>query len=149
MRLATSMLTQGYVPVSRHPICKNCGGVSTAPLSVYCSKACCSQYNYNKNPGLSIQRMEKKRTRRRGWLNKYKLAKGCEECGYNTHGEALHFDHIDQSTKHHEISAMYGMKLEKIFKEIRKCRVLCANCHAHHSKNQQNFNPVTGQPECS
>jgi len=92
--------------------------------------------------------MEKKRARRREWLNKYKLAKGCEVCGYNTYGEALHFDHLDQSTKTNEISAMYGMKLKNIFEEVRKCRVMCANCHARHSKNQQNADPATGLRTC-
>ncbi len=95
--------------------------------------------------------MAAKRARRRGWLNKYKKAKGCEWCGYNQHAEALHFDHVDQSEKHREVSAMYGMKLKTIFLEIRKCRVMCANCHAHHSKNQQNgvdYDPATGLRQC-
>jgi len=49
------------------------------------------------------------------------------------------------------VSAMYGMKLKTIFLEIRKCRVMCANCHAHHSKNQQNgvdYDPATGLRQC-
>lgn len=71
-----------------------------------------------------------RRARRQYWINKYKCSKGCELCGYNAHGVALDFDHLDRRQKKFNVSSQSMMrKLKDIFKEIRKCRVLCANCH--------------------
>tara|TARA_R100000458_G_C8009269_1_gene74083 strand:+ start:63 stop:488 length:426 start_codon:yes stop_codon:yes gene_type:complete len=68
--------------------------------------------------------------RRRHWLTKYKLYKGCERCGYNEHGCALHFDHIDPSKKKKQVSTIIKSTIKNLILEVRKCRVLCANCHA-------------------
>lgn len=71
-----------------------------------------------------------RRLRRSYWINKFKVSKGCEHCGYNTHAVALDFDHIDPSTKRFTISHRLDRgTLKSIIAEIRKCRVLCANCH--------------------
>ena len=61
-----------------------------------------------------------------------KTEKGCELCGYSKPSAALHFDHIDPSEKYMQISTMISQMKSKelIYKEIEKCRVLCANCHA-------------------
>ena len=68
--------------------------------------------------------------RRYYWINKYKVLKGCENCGYNAHGVALDFDHIDRSEKKFTIARRVDLStIKTLFKEIRKCRILCANCH--------------------
>jgi len=144
--LVTTTLKPENELVSR--CCKHCEGDIPLlyPYSDYCSNACRSKKHYHDNPNPKKLYMEKRRGRRREWLNKYKKAKGCEWCGYKMYSEALHFDHKDQTQKHREVSSMYGCKLKAIIEEVRKCRVLCANCHAHHSKNQQNgviYDPVT------
>ena len=71
------------------------------------------------------------------WLDLYKMSKGCQVCGYNEHPVALEFDHIDKADKVMDISNMRKGNLKKLIAEVRKCRVLCANCHAIHSKNQR------------
>lgn len=74
------------------------------------------------------------------WLSKYKCAKGCELCGYNTHGVALDFDHIDPKEKKFNASSRFMNKsLKSVFAEIRKCRILCANCHRVHSYESKHF----------
>ena len=93
---------------------------------------------------------EIRRKRRMYLLRKYKTAKGCENCGYNKHGVALDFAHIDNMTKSIYITrnatGSYGMGplisrihtvdletnrryLRALFTEIRKCKILCSNCH--------------------
>jgi len=70
-----------------------------------------------------------KRIRRRHWLDKYKLHKGCEICGYKESAVALHFDHKYPNKKKRAIAHMMTYSLSNLVAEIRKCRILCANCH--------------------
>ena len=78
-----------------------------------------------------------KNRRRQHWLNKYKISKGCKICGYNEHPAALHFDHVIPKEKYSEVSRLISSSLKILIDEIRKCRVLCANCHFIHSHNQR------------
>ena len=82
-------------------------------------------------------------------ISAYKKRKGCAVCGYQHHPRALHWDHLDQSTKssvtkqgyknnaynrnsgggmYRLYSKKYSVKL--LIQEIRKCQLLCANHHA-------------------
>lgn len=75
--------------------------------------------------------------RRKYWIDKIKQSAGCSDCGYNHHPAALDFDHIDPSTKEELIPRILGRaRLTRIFAEIRKCKILCANCHRIHSRMQ-------------
>ena len=71
----------------------------------------------------------KRRNRRKHHLNNYKTKKGCAVCGYNAQGCALDFDHLDRKTKLASVSRLTLGSLKKLFDEIRKCQVLCRNCH--------------------
>lgn len=59
-----------------------------------------------------------------------KLASGCSVCGYKQSAWALEFHHTGE--KENNIGRMVGQgrSLKSIFKEARKCVILCANCHA-------------------
>ena len=39
------------------------------------------------------------RSRRFYWIGKWKVAKGCVDCGYNEHPRALDLDHVDANDK--------------------------------------------------
>jgi transposase len=55
----------------------------------------------------------------------------CRVCGYRRNVRALHFHHLEPSLKRHEINARgSAIALEKLRAEVRKCILLCANCHA-------------------
>lgn len=72
----------------------------------------------------------KQRIKRRSrWIGKYKCAKGCKDCGYNQFSVALDFDHIDPNNKTLAVSKLLSSNLKKLMSEIRKCEVVCANCH--------------------
>ena len=64
-------------------------------------------------------------------ISYYKLRMGCIDCGYNSHAEALDFDHIDPLSKTMPVSALitHHRRMEDILEEIEKCEVVCSNCH--------------------
>jgi hypothetical protein len=71
-------------------------------------------------------------------IRKYKLEQGCIDCGYNQHPEALEFDHKPNSNKLFNVGEKLGAySLDKIWAEINKCEVVCANCHAIRTANRR------------
>lgn len=73
---------------------------------------------------------------KRAILNRYKVIKGCAECGFNAHPAALQFAHIDEATKYRvngkpvqPSNMVHRYSWTTVKAEIAKCRVLCANCH--------------------
>jgi hypothetical protein len=67
-------------------------------------------------------------------IREYKRAKGCSRC-VETDPRCLDFHHLDSKTKEFSISNAFrmGYSLERIFLEIEKCILLCANCHRKES----------------
>lgn len=66
---------------------------------------------------------------------------GCSICGYNKCMAAIDFHHTDPTKKEYEISSMIrsNMSIFAIKKELKKCIVLCANCHRElHYNERQN-----------
>ena len=83
---------------------------------------------------------------RKRFIRRVKLFLGCKLCGYKKHACALHFDHLDPSNKLTIVSKMNNYSIEAIKNEMRKCRVLCANCHAVHSEYQRQNKIVLSVP---
>jgi len=55
----------------------------------------------------------------------------CAICGYSRLPSALHFHHVDPSTKEFALSQEgITRSLERARAEAKKCVLLCANCHA-------------------
>lgn len=70
----------------------------------------------------------------------------CEVCGYDKHSSGLDFHHKNPEEKEGTIHQMMNgpapneTNVQKFIAEIKKCVVLCANCHReHHAK--YNFLP--------
>lgn len=55
----------------------------------------------------------------------------CTKCGYDKCGAALEFHHINPDEKDETIARMISnhYQLDTIYTEIKKCIVLCSNCH--------------------
>lgn len=64
------------------------------------------------------------------WLSEYKKGLICERCGESCSG-CLDFHHKNPKEKDNAVSDLVakGYGRETIFREIRKCIVLCKNCH--------------------
>ncbi len=87
-------------------------------------------YGRNKNRLRTIERVSKRRLENKRWFNELKSKLKCEECGEN-HPACLDFHHIDgRESINRCISRMsWCCKRERVIEEIKKCKVLCANCH--------------------
>lgn len=79
----------------------------------------------------------------RGQVTTYALKKAvadsfggkCSRCGYNEYSGALEFHHINPEEKDFLINHVSFSNVETLKKELKKCELLCSNCHkVIHSK---------------
>lgn len=70
------------------------------------------------------------RLKNKAWLQAYKLERGCADCGYNGHFAALEFDHRPGEEKLLNIGKSHTRARATLEREVVKCDVVCANCHA-------------------
>ena len=116
--------------------CTLCGCELTKTNSKINLKSRSKQCNVCERKRIVAKQKEKQEV-----INAYKLGKGCRKCGYKEYACALDFHHINHNKKNKSISRMIddNYSLDKIFKEIEKCELLCANCHrVHHQKERDN-----------
>ena len=75
-----------------------------------------------------------------------KKHRGCIDCGYNAHGVALQFDHVEDNKKA-SVSNLIRSDYcwATIMNEINKCVVRCANCHAIITSQRKNAAVVEQQ----
>jgi hypothetical protein len=98
-----------------------------------------SRKHYQENKEKIIAKtLEKKKQFRLEW-RAYKATLKCTTCGF-AHPAALDFHHVDPSKKESDIHALLQSgRFTKAYEEIKKCIVLCANCHRiHHYEEKKN-----------
>lgn len=70
---------------------------------------------------------------RRNMKQKVVIAMGnkCQICNYNKCNDALELHHLDPNEKEFGLGAImaHPVKWEKIVEELKKCIMLCSNCH--------------------
>jgi len=97
-----------------------------------CSRSLISYYINPEGKIKNSQRTNKNRFRiKNEWRNS--LGAKCQICSYSKCQNALHFHHIDPKTKKFTISDAISRKRfskEEVQDEIKKCILVCANCHA-------------------
>jgi hypothetical protein len=121
----------GIPPTEYSRDCAICGSpfVTVSPSSLCCSKPC------------SDVMARKHNNRSRGYLKrtsscflyvyKIKIESGCSRCP-ERRPNCLQFHHIDPNSKVSTISKLVSNRanFKLLKKEISKCIILCANCHA-------------------
>lgn len=112
--------------------CVNCDRELNGKQKLYCSRVC-----HNKMANVKLQSYTAQQER--GLIRKKELVKllgGSCKCGYNKNLAALEFHHIDPTTKSFnlDLRKLSNSSLEDCLKEVKKCKLLCANCHReeHH-----------------
>ncbi len=55
----------------------------------------------------------------------------CENCGYNKNVSGFDFHHIDPTKKEYQLDMrkLSNTRMDKLLEEVKKCKLLCANCH--------------------
>lgn len=104
-------------------------------LSSMC-KECRKKYiriHYENNKQYYLDKNIEVRKEISEWFKKLKQTLKCEKCGED-HPACLEFHHINPEEKELEISKLVKVSKKKVIEEIKKCIVLCANCHRklHH-----------------
>ncbi len=114
---------------SRYALCKH--------KRFFCKRACkdamqMKTLEERKETRLTCNRRCRDRLyrKRRAWIDAIKLERGCLDCGYNEHPAALQFDHRNPAEKEFNIAQGWTKSKARVLREIAKCDVRCANCHA-------------------
>ena len=92
------------------------------------------EYNkgwYQRHKVEVIERRKKNQCEIKIWYRDYKSTLYCKMCGED-HPACLQFHHRDKAEKSFSIAdmAQRPSSRKRIVEEIRKCDVLCVNCHA-------------------
>lgn len=106
------------------------GVAKTTPTKIYRRRKC--RYCYRKTKNIL-------KASRRGWLAEHKASLGCKTCGITNH-RVLDFHHRLDSTKDFAISEYFYHQFNerRLRDEVKKCDILCANCHRiHHFEMRQ------------
>lgn len=104
------------------------------------------QYYYE-NRDAAIARVEEVRLRRTAILAAIKIERGCMDCGYNLHPEALEFDHRPGTEKLFGLANAHKFSAEKVEAEITKCDIVCSNCHRIRTSKRREDNFITDPQE--
>jgi len=105
--------------------CVICGKPLQGKQTKFCSPLC-------KNRDLQSYEAQK----RRGLIRKLDLVRSvggqCTICNYRKNLAALVFHHTDSTKKDFKLDmrSLSNRKIEPVMKEIDKCILVCANCHA-------------------
>lgn len=94
-------------------------------------------YRLNPKKGIAIQRARRRKIK----LNLIAIKGGkCEKCGYNKSISALDFHHKIRNKKTFQVGdgIQRAFSFEKLAKEIKKCELLCSNCH-HEKHDEETF----------
>lgn len=106
----------------------------------------------SRDPERAREYARQAREKRWALLARIKLEAGCVDCGFNTHAEALDFDHREPSTKDRTMDITGGVyALDRVMAEIAKCDVRCANCHRIKTRKERKMSDERalqiGEPE--
>lgn len=123
---------------SNYTTCDSCRAVTTQRSRIYYlnNKEKCSEYNrkyYKRRPEKKIEdSRQAKAKNREKWYTYFKFIgmDKCSICGYDKCWSAIEFHHVNPEEKEVTISnlVLRKMTIERQ-QEVKKCIVLCANCH--------------------
>ena len=107
-----------------------------------------SRKHYESNYAKRREEINVRRRRLKAEWDAFKCTLRCTKCGFDHHA-ALDFHHEDPSTKEGNVNRyVSNAQYKKAYEEIKKCIVLCANCHRIHHYEEKKKPPEGGsKPE--
>ena len=99
-------------------------------LNYYC-KICHSLYrkkHYTKNKQKYIAKARKFKQEQIKKFETFKATLKCKLCP-ETESACLDFHHLDPKFKERNLSVLRSSSFDKAIEEVKKCVVLCSNCH--------------------
>jgi len=110
-----------------------CNTELTGRQTKYCSNKCKGRCTNNLHQSYKSQ---KARGAKRKKMLVEALGGRCQKCGYDKNYAVLSFHHKRPKNKRMKLTSreIANNKLELLYKEVKKCMLLCANCHLelHH-----------------
>ena len=110
-------------------VCVICAKALRGRQGKFCGRSCKNRYtNYHHQ---SYERQQERGKERKLKLMDMMGGK-CTACGYKRNYAALEFHHVDPGQKllQLDMRSLANLQWDLILSEARKCRLLCANCHA-------------------
>ena len=84
------------------------------------------------NTTTEAARKREARDRNKEYIRSVKEKSPCADCHEQYHYSQMDFDHVDGKKKHNLARyANSAVSLKTIKDEIKKCEVVCANCHRY------------------
>ncbi|MEM1218913.1 MAG: hypothetical protein AAGH79_08370 [Bacteroidota bacterium] len=123
--------------VCQHPL--------TGQKVKFCSNKCKQKNHYDRiREQTNTYHSQTLRALRRRLQLLEMMGNACSKCGYDQNLAALHFHHRDSSQKELRLDMriLSNRRWETILKEVEKCDVLCANCHAEEHNPELTFENV-------
>lgn len=110
----------------------------------FCGRLCKNRHTNYHHQSYSAQQI---RGRERKLKLIAELGGRCSKCGYNRNFGALEFHHRDPKLKLFQLDmrSLANLRWQIIMEEVRKCVLLCANCHAE-EHNPTSFFDLTKNP---
>lgn len=93
------------------------------------SDCCLSEAALSRHRKSQVSARDSRREKRYALISEYKVQKGCSRCGYNKDPRALDLDHVSGIKKAGISQLVANNSWETVLEELKKCVVLCANCH--------------------
>lgn len=106
-------------------------------LQTFCRDCDCKRKRkyYKKNKQKFFGYNKKSKTKRRAQVSDMRSKLGCSNCP-ETHVACLDFHHTDPTKKEGGVGKILDKgNRKKLEEEIKKCIVLCSNCHRKHHYN--------------
>jgi hypothetical protein len=116
----------------------------------YCSRLCKNADTNNKHQNYAAQQ---KRGLKRKRLLLAQFNHACSICGYARNSAALNWHHLDPLKKSFELDLRHlsNRSDKSILEEVKKCVLLCSNCHAevHYPQFNRKSKGITKHPTTS
>ena len=93
----------------------------------FCSKTRRAKY-YSDHKAKEIENSKNYRKEVRKKYQDYKKSKKCERCSEGR-WYVLEFHHKSTDKEHNISDLVWNGSLKRLMEEVKKCEVLCANCH--------------------